>query len=368
MVTRVVLALCCLAAGCDNIWATSRCVNGAIRTSDGDECELPTTTVDAAVMGQEDGAVELPSPSDSGVSADADAEIAPCAAQFWYGDEDGDGLGDPAVVMTACAQPEGYVANDDDEHPSCARERAPAGCVVGQVRCAGPAVETCSVDSQWPGCTDWVASSVCEGATPVCLEGACIGCRGDEDCGGDVPVCDIGSGACVQCTPELEQALCPDETSGEPGPACDPATKTCTGAPRGSVSGCGSCVSDSECEAGSRCVPMEFNGQAHGSYCLQVAPNGLCPNGAPAKVMATSALGVQGEYCFVRELLTTCEAVTSFGDACSDDSGCGATGADDGLCVGPDGAGACTYACSGARDCIGVPCTGPVGSQFCDPN
>lgn len=81
-----------------------------------------------------------------------------------------------------------------------------------------------------------------------------------------------------------------------------------------------------------------------------------------------SVLGIEGEYCFPVESLTTCEAILNFKDACTEDTECGAEGLDDGLCIGPDGAERCTYACSGSADCAGVVCTGPVGAKYCDPN
>ncbi|SEC23869.1 hypothetical protein SAMN04489761_2456 [Tenacibaculum sp. MAR_2009_124] len=38
-----------------------------------------------------------------------------CNGAVWYADTDNDGLGDPNVSKTSCDQPEGYVANNDDD-------------------------------------------------------------------------------------------------------------------------------------------------------------------------------------------------------------------------------------------------------------
>jgi N-acetylneuraminic acid mutarotase len=49
-----------------------------------------------------------------------DAWVATCATRLFYQDSDGDGFGNPAVSVYACAQPAGYANNDldcDDEHP-----------------------------------------------------------------------------------------------------------------------------------------------------------------------------------------------------------------------------------------------------------
>lgn len=46
-------------------------------------------------------------------------EVDPCAEKTWYIDADSDGLGDPAKSILACEQPEGYVSNADDDNDIC---------------------------------------------------------------------------------------------------------------------------------------------------------------------------------------------------------------------------------------------------------
>lgn len=252
-------------------------------------------------------------------------------------------------------------------------------CVDGTcVECTAASQALCAADGDvcktgGGTCVQCNDSNDCDEGAPHCnADNTCGKCTADSDCAKFGKVCDAGQ--CVQCTPQTETKQCPDSdpAPGDQGPACHPVKKTCTGQPRGSVSGCGGCVSDSECIGQPnhplhKCVPTSFGSKEHGSYCLQIAPAGLCPNGAPSKKAATSALGMTGEYCLPRESLTTCEAILDFSDACTQDSDCGATGAADGLCVGPDGAKVCTYACGGNRDCTTAQCTGPVGAQYCNP-
>lgn len=45
---------------------------------------------------------------------DKPEDTAPCTETTWYQDNDGDGKGNANVSMTACEQPEGYVANNED--------------------------------------------------------------------------------------------------------------------------------------------------------------------------------------------------------------------------------------------------------------
>ncbi len=49
----------------------------------------------------------------------------------WYADGDGDGRGDPGEVFRGCDPPEGFVANPDDDDPSCADGTTDACGVCG---------------------------------------------------------------------------------------------------------------------------------------------------------------------------------------------------------------------------------------------
>ena len=70
------------------------------------------------------------------------------------------------------------------------------------------------------------------------------------------------------------------------------------------------------------------------------------------------ALGVMDTYCFPNDLFATCDSLVTFTAPCSADTDCGAADLDDGVCAGEDPNKACTYRCSGARDCDANVCPG----------
>lgn len=247
-------------------------------------------------------------------------------------------------------------------------------------------------------CVACLDDSACEGTTPLCkLETrTCVGCLESKDCPTATAArCDATANSCAPCTTNADcvnisgKAVCSDGTCVQctaqdetacGTTSCNPATAQCTSTPRGSVARCGACLADSECatNAGvsvSRCVPMTFNGIAHGNYCLESVASGCDkPYGSSSqmRVTAASLSGAPSEdYCGINQLYVTCEAIRDMQDPedkirCGDAQGapddilCGCqrteTGSCDvpgegGLCRSINGALRCTIACSGGAEC-----------------
>jgi hypothetical protein len=83
----------------------------------------------------DDGSVELDGPSTDG-----------CAASTWSADTDGDGHGDPAASMSACAAPAGHVAvgDDCDDTQPLVRPGGTEVCDGLDNDCASATTEVCS--------------------------------------------------------------------------------------------------------------------------------------------------------------------------------------------------------------------------------
>jgi hypothetical protein len=295
----------------------------------------------------------------------------------------------------------------------CAHLGATPACAGGTCKPCNASVSACSgatpaCDASANACVECTASdaSACSAATPVCelVAHACVECTADADCGATAPRCDLSAHICVAClapadctdpaaarctaahmcagctmdaqcarlasTPVCDEpsAACVECTRDAdcPGASCDLSAHTCTSTPRNSLGFCERCVSDIDCILGSsqgdfRCVPMDFAGSPHGSFCqLDLSTHtGLCPNRMPQGVAATSLGGVASTYCEPKTALTTCEAVLGFQSSCTTNAECGATALDDATCRPTAGGSACTYTCLGPRDCgSGVPCNG----------
>lgn len=203
----------------------------------------------------------------------------------------------------------------------------------------------------------------------------CLPCSADADCTQVTgkTACLIGTASaqnqCVQCTVANETACGAN--------SCNPKTNGCSSTARGSRKTCYSCVADSECgttegavDPNSRCVPMTFNGAAHGTggYCLQRASSSAgCSNPYSVPISAASLSGAIAEnYCGINQAATTCEAILDLfaSKTCGADTECG--GGNGGLCkaisiVLP--ANRCTIPCISTAECLQSPAPGSTCSN-----
>ncbi len=247
-----------------------------------------------------------------------------------------------------------------DAHVPCG-----GSCGGGTPHCL-LANETCVACLLDGDCTGGAATR-CEPTTH-----ACVACLGASDCASATASrCDTTSHACAACavnadcahlagTGVCEAGTCvvcsvTDETACGAN-SCDPATHACTTTPRGSVTTCRACRADSECaSAMERCVPMQFMGASHGSYCLRQGAVGcMRPYTVPTPARVTASGAAAAAYCGVDEDATTCEAVQALTSdtACTAPGDCGASGLADGRCETVNlVANRCTYSCGLSSQC-----------------
>lgn len=186
-----------------------------------------------------------------------------------------------------------------------------------------------------------------------CVGEACASCQDNNDCTDtlDKTVCE--GGTCVECSAASRAACGPN--------SCDPLTHTCTDTPVGSRRDCQSCAADNECrEELSRCVPMNFKGEALPErYCLPLK-SGACNSPLPVPVTRTaSSETAPKQYCAPNEGNTTCEAILGQDRQCSQNSACGRQGYADGLCKWDR----CTYPCDARDECfVGDSC---IADMYC---
>jgi len=154
-----------------------------------ESCDQPPGYVDNAddpCDGQED---ECGVCNGTGIAAGT-CDCAGTPPTTWYQDADLDGLGNPDVSQESCDQPDGYVANSDDDDDGCDGEFDECGV------CDGPGPSTWYADIDGDGLGDPNDSQ--ENCTPPVgyVDNANDPCDGTEDeCG----VCNgpgIAAGAC----------------------------------------------------------------------------------------------------------------------------------------------------------------------------
>ncbi|MDX2089942.1 MAG: hypothetical protein SFX73_18950, partial [Kofleriaceae bacterium] len=91
------------------------------------------------------------------------------------------------------------------------------------------------------------------------------GCTSDDECPGQV--CDIGAGACVQCTP-ANAAACTAAT-----PVCDPDDRACRGCEAHSECPSDACLPDGTCALDTQVAYVAASGAS--TQCTQSSPCAL---------------------------------------------------------------------------------------------
>ncbi len=181
---------------------------------------------------------------------------------------------------------------DTDDFPGCeaaelcCRSGADIVCLEGALdACTGCRGGACDRDAA-DGCTDRVCTcgeaSACSGGTPFCVGGACLQCRGDDDCGPDQLCC---GGFCIDTDLEDSCLACgqgcdttnADNCTGRacrcgggrpcaaPTPVCDPAASgSCVECARNVH--CQGLAERPVCDVGARiCVPCLDDQQCDGA-------------------------------------------------------------------------------------------------------
>ena len=238
------------------------------------------------------------------------------------------------------------------------------GCVecTEESHCAGTSQPVCNVPT--PGaqagaarpntCVQCVTNANCpDPSASRCENNVCIACASNSDCvhvdatagaaGGTLGVCDQGT--CVECTGTQREAC---------GAAvCNSLTRTCAPFPPGSARSCDECVSDAQCDDGSRCVQQVFEGTPVGFFCFPLATGTASGCGTVLAVSVTTNTidGEQQVVCAPRR--TTCPSIKQQAEPCTTDDDCGVPGLNDGVCGELAGEPQCTMPCTVTADCNG---------------
>lgn len=120
----------------------------------------------------------------------------------WYGDKDGDGLGDPAVTDLTCYAADGFVDNDDDTQPACAtNDTDDCGVCAGEngsMDCTG----LCGGEAEFDGC------GLCSGGSSGHDANSDMDCA--NECFGDANIdsCGTCSGGNTGLDPVKDPSQC----------------------------------------------------------------------------------------------------------------------------------------------------------------
>ncbi len=227
----------------------------------------------------------------------------------------------------------------------------------------------CDLSGAEPVCVACRGNDDCQEVTEsLCTGGSCGACVMDADCAHleDTKLCE--SGTCVECRVATEAVDCEGKGIGGVDSACLP-DNTCGDTEAGTVTNCTPCEADGECVDNYLCVPTDFQGNAHESYCLRRV--NMMPCSTPYSNVLSQVESVNGildDYCGVVPSLTTCSAVLDLDSGvtiCAQDSDCGADGIGDGICREINFQMRCTYLCDGGDQCPSNNSCGQNEPRFC---
>jgi hypothetical protein len=285
-----------------------------------------------------------------------------------------------------------------DAFPLCRDTQEGASCVqcigdTGNNACQDAAAAHCADDGSCVECTVNTECTHLGAAAAVCdtskTPNRCVQCVSNDDCDSDtLSQCDLNTNTCVQCTNNAgcagqanNRVVCDTTASpnrcvectgtdfascsiaGSPR-VCNSVTRTCTNFAPGSADQCGECVSDAQCGTANLCVSQAL-GTASGTFCMpQTQATGTPCGGLGAfrTAFTTDSLDVDNvSICFPNN---TCPALADMRlpKTCIANTDCGASTADDGLCVTTDTGLQCTVTCADGLDCPGRVCG---ASNFC---
>jgi hypothetical protein len=208
-------------------------------------------------------------------------------------------------------------------------------------------------------CVECIESADCmDPEASLCTdEGECVPCQDPiehSDCAhieGGRNICDTsrGLGECVECTLSFQEACGPDTLV-----TCDLVARQCVPIGLGDRGVCEPCTNDLQCVTDHLCIPMTFQGEAHGEggYCLRKSPGCARPYLFGGVTRVSLGGSTPSAVCAINESLTTCEAVLALvppATICEADEDCPKGG----LCRSIDGSLDlyCTYGCTSEVQC-----------------
>ena len=234
------------------------------------------------------------------------------------------GNGDePPPAERSCAE------GCDGDVPHCDESRNVCVACLDASHCP-PALNICDEEGAQGrvlACVACLSSADCGDADAArCASGTCAACASDADCAhlGETPRCHGTPGVCVECTPTTEDTDCANASLGGELKYTTCIDFTCSDTQPRTRNTCQSCNADIECREGRFCVPMSFNSQSVGNFCLRLrtetGPGQTCDPSTESpfsfnRANLTSLGGMPGNFCGP-ESTTTCRGARAFKAPC----------------------------------------------------